>query len=96
MRQNQQPQQSDFKTYTDSIMIELDKRRLKENFYKRFGYSSSLVSQWRAGKRKPSPEQEKQFVEVAVELIKEHDAKKRGVDKVKEELMNEFNSLISA
>ena len=87
---------SDFKSSAETIMLEINKRKLRSNFFEKLGYTPSLISQWRSGKRKPSYDQEKKFIQTAVDVIAEYHRDKSSSDKEKGELLKQFSNLTAA
>ncbi|MDR7197009.1 DNA-binding transcriptional regulator YdaS (Cro superfamily) [Dyadobacter sp. BE34] len=86
----------DFKESVGKVLNELSKRRIKNKFYVRLGYSPAIVSMWRNGKRNILPEQEKLLFETAIEVIKEHEEEVKAFQKERKSLFSQFESLVAA
>ena len=94
--ETQDGQVSDFKSRSDEVLRQLAKRRLKDRFYKLLGYSPSLVSLWRSGKKNFNPEQERAFYEAAVSVIGEYEREREKLNQETDHFYHQFRSLTSA
>ena len=88
-------QNADFKVTMVSILHELAKKKLKQKFYKEFGYTPSLVSQWKSGTKKASFSQENKLIKIAVRLIEDYDKASESSKKERSDLLSRFSSLVS-